>query len=89
MIHKTGRLFNINFLINKTIDEDPIISFLKDGTLPDDKAEAQILQHLATRFVLFGGLLYKKSYSGLHSDPHLRCLETGGTEERDVGDLGW
>ena len=57
-----------------------IISFLKDGTFFEDKAEAQKLQHLATRYILFEGLLYKKSYSMLHYDPYLRC------QERDAGD---
>ena len=51
------------------------MAFLKDETLPDDKVEAQKLQHLAIRDVLLEGLLYKRSYSRLHSDPYLRCLE--------------
>jgi len=59
---------------------DPIISYLKSGTLSDDKAEAQKLQHLATRYTFLGDLLYKKFYSKLHSDPYLRCL---GPEEAE------
>jgi len=55
--------------------EGPHISFLKDGTVPRDKAEAQNLQRLASRYILLGGLLYKKSYSKLHNNPYLRCLE--------------
>ena len=54
---------------------DPIISYLKNGTFPDYKVEAQKLQHIATRYTLIGELLYKKSYSRLHYDPYLRCLE--------------
>jgi len=46
--------------------------------LLEDKAGDQKLQHLATRYILLGGLLYKKSYSRLHYDPYLRCL---GPEE--------
>jgi len=42
--------------------------------LPEDKAEVQKLQHLATGYILLGGLLYKKSYSRLRNDPYLRCL---------------
>ena len=53
---------------------DPIIAYLKDGVLPDDKDEAQKLQHLATRYIFLGNVLYKKSYSKFHSDPYLRCL---------------
>ena len=52
----------------------PIIAYLKDGTLPDDIIEARKLQHLATRYILLGDMLYKKSYSNPHSDPYLRCL---------------
>ena len=53
----------------------PIISYLKDRTLPDDRAEARKLQHMATRYILFGDILYKKSYSNLYPDPYLRCLD--------------
>ena len=53
---------------------DPIISYLKNETLSDDKAKAQKLHHLATRYIILADLLYKKSYSKLHSDPYLRCL---------------
>ena len=53
---------------------DPIISYLKNGALSDNKAEAQKLQHLVTRYILQGDLLYKKSYSKMHSDPYLKCL---------------
>ena len=55
--------------------KDPIIAYLKDGTLPGDRAEARKLQHLATKYILFGVTLYKKSYSSLHSNPYLRCLD--------------
>ena len=43
--------------------KDPIIAYLKDRTLPNDKVEAQKLQHIATRYTLIGELMYKKSYS--------------------------
>ena len=50
----------------------PIVSYLKNGTLSDNKAEAQMLQHLVTRYILLGDILYKKFYSKLYSDPYLR-----------------
>ena len=53
---------------------DPIITYLKDGTLPNDKAEARKLQQLASMYTLLGDTLYKKSYSNLHPDSYLRCL---------------
>ena len=45
---------------------DLVIAYLKDGTLLNDKAEAQKLQHVVTRYMFIGELLYKKSYSKLH-----------------------
>ena len=53
---------------------NPIIAYLKDGTLLDDRVEARKLQHMATRYVLLEDILYKKSYTNLHPDPYLRCL---------------
>jgi len=38
---------------------DPIVAYLKEGTLPGDKIKAQKLQHLATRYILLGDLLTK------------------------------
>ena len=51
-----------------------MIAYLKDGSFPDDRAKVQKLLHLATRYTLFGDVLYKKSCSKLHVDPYLRCL---------------
>jgi len=55
-----------------------VISFSEDEMLPDDKVDAQKLQHLATIYVLLRGFLNKKPYSRLHSIPSLRSL---GPEE--------
>jgi hypothetical protein len=48
----------------------PIIQYLKEGTLPADRAEAHKLRIRASRFQLLGGILYKMGFSR----PHLRCL---------------
>uniref|UniRef100_A0A2N9I792 Uncharacterized protein n=1 Tax=Fagus sylvatica TaxID=28930 RepID=A0A2N9I792_FAGSY len=48
----------------------PIIRYLKEGTLPADRAEAHKLRIRASRFQLLGGILYKMGFSR----PHLRCL---------------
>jgi len=61
---------------------DPIIAYLKDGSLPDDRVEAQKLLHLTTRYMLLGDDLYKKSYYKVHADPYLRCH--GPDESRKV-----
>uniref|UniRef100_A0A2N9E2N4 RNase H type-1 domain-containing protein n=1 Tax=Fagus sylvatica TaxID=28930 RepID=A0A2N9E2N4_FAGSY len=48
----------------------PIIRYLKEGTLPADRAEAHKFRIRASRFQLLGGILYKMGFS----KPHLRCL---------------
>jgi len=47
---------------------------MKNGVLPSDKPKVKNLQHMVTRYILLGDILYKKSYFKLHSDPYLRCL---------------
>ena len=53
---------------------DTIISFLKDGTLPEDKTETQKLQHLATRYILLGESYTRSHTPGCITTPYLRCL---------------
>ncbi|KAL5551148.1 hypothetical protein UlMin_001324 [Ulmus minor] len=50
---------------------DPIISFLRDGTLPADKFEARRLRFKSARYFLDKGKLYKKGFSS----PSLLCLD--------------
>ena len=54
----------------------PIISYLKNGLLPDEKEAARKLKVQAARFVLIKDILYKRGFSR----PYLRCL---GAEEAD------
>ncbi|GKV38865.1 hypothetical protein SLEP1_g46725 [Rubroshorea leprosula] len=49
---------------------DPILSFLRDGVVPEDKQEAMKLRRKASRYALVDGVLYKRSFSL----PLLRCL---------------
>ncbi|GKU99754.1 hypothetical protein SLEP1_g12552 [Rubroshorea leprosula] len=49
---------------------DPILSFLRDGTVPEDRQEAMKLRRKASRYTLVDGILYKRSFSL----PLLRCL---------------
>ena len=53
-----------------------IISYLKDGLLPNEKEAARKLKVQAARFVLIKDILYKRGFSR----PYLRCL---GAEEAD------
>nr|XP_023910735.1 uncharacterized protein LOC112022377 [Quercus suber] len=48
----------------------PIVSYLKDGRLPDEKGEARKLRARATRYVLMDEILYRRGFS----QPYLRCL---------------
>ena len=47
-----------------------IISYLKDGVLPDDKEAARKLKVQATHFIMIKGILYKKGFSR----SYLRCI---------------
>ncbi|GLU06784.1 hypothetical protein SLE2022_237810 [Rubroshorea leprosula] len=49
---------------------DSIISFLRDGIVPEDRQEAMKLRKKASRYTLVDGVLYKRSFSL----PLPRCL---------------
>ncbi|GKV47960.1 hypothetical protein SLEP1_g54808 [Rubroshorea leprosula] len=49
---------------------DSIISFLRDGIIPEERQEAMKLRKKASRYTLVDGVLYKRSFSL----PLLRCL---------------
>ena len=48
----------------------PIVSYLKDGRLPEEKDEARKLRVRSARYVLMDEVLYKRGFS----QPYLRCL---------------
>ena len=48
----------------------PIVSFLKDGRLPEGKDEARKLRVKSARYILMDEVLYKRGFS----QPFLRCL---------------
>ena len=52
----------------------PIWSYIKDGTLPEDKMEARKLRYKAARYVDYEGSLYKRGFN----QPLLKCI--GGEE---------
>ncbi|XP_077222186.1 uncharacterized protein LOC143856029 [Tasmannia lanceolata] len=55
---------------------DPIMRYLKDGILPEDKLEARCLTTRAAHYVVHGPRLYKRSYTW----PYLRCLVPSESE---------
>ena len=48
----------------------PLVSYLKNNALPDDKEAARKLKVQAARFILIRYILYKRGFSHLY----LRCL---------------
>ena len=51
----------------------PLVSYLKNSVLPDEKEAARKLKVQAIRFVLIKDVLYKRGFSR----PYLRCLGAG------------
>ena len=49
---------------------DPILNYIKDGSLPSDKKEARSIIYKATHYTIIDGVLYKRGFSF----PLLRCL---------------
>ncbi|XP_059669126.1 uncharacterized protein LOC132314260 [Cornus florida] len=51
---------------------DPLEAYLKHGTFPNQKAEAQKLRLTAAEYSIINNQLYRKSFSG----PYLKCLSS-------------
>ncbi|VFQ68299.1 unnamed protein product [Cuscuta campestris] len=56
---------------------DDIVTFLKDGALPDDAMKAKLVRTRAPGYTLEGGKLYKRAYNGTL----LRCLQLAEAEQ--------
>ena len=48
----------------------PIISYLKEGKLPEGRDEAKKLRIKSAKYILMDEMLYKRGFS----QPYLRCL---------------
>ena len=49
----------------------PIIQYLKDGYLPEDKKQARLLRLKAARYILYDEQLYRRGFS----IPLLKCVD--------------
>ena len=72
---KVQYILSIDILEVQQIDGEanwttPIVSYLKEGLLPENKEKAQKLKIKAAKFVLMDKVLYKRSFS----QSYLRCL---------------
>ena len=54
----------------------PIVQYLKEGWLPEDKAETRKMQIRVTCFVIIDDVLYKRGYSL----PYIRCASSEETD---------
>ena len=63
-------VINVQEIGSKSDWTTPVVSYLKDGVLPDNKEAARKLKVQAARFVLIKDVLYKRGFSL----PYLRCL---------------
>ena len=55
---------------------DPIVTYIKDGSLPSDPTEARKVKIKSSRFTILNDELYKKGFS----QPYLKCLGLGDAE---------
>ena len=51
---------------------DPIVTYIKDGTLPPDPSEARKIKVRSFKFTILNDELYKRGFS----QPYLNCLDS-------------
>ena len=49
---------------------DPILKYLKEGVLPEDRKEAKSLKFRVMNYTIINDMLYKRGFTF----PYLRCL---------------
>ncbi|XP_074374200.1 uncharacterized protein LOC141714585 [Apium graveolens] len=49
----------------------PILAYIKEGSLPDEKNEARRIKYKAARYVIYDGILYRRGFSV----PLLKCID--------------
>ena len=83
---ETPKGVHIEYLERKSIDKseereiakiqickcwiDPILNFLKDGTLPEDKRTTKRIRYISNKYLIIDGNLFKREYV----IPFLACL---------------
>ncbi|XP_022041142.1 uncharacterized protein LOC110943715 [Helianthus annuus] len=67
-IHQTESVMSIS--VQEKSWMTPILDYLRDGTLPEEKGQARKLKVKALQYQVHGGKLYRKTFLG----PLLKCL---------------
>lgn len=65
ILHPTHDILTIRIVMSTQNDSDrrkPILDYLKDGMLSDDKSQAQKLQHMTAKFCEIKGVQYIKIF---------------------------
>ena len=62
--------FDVSYVQSKGSWIDPIVTYIRDGTLPVNPSEARKIRVRSSRFMILNDELYKRGFS----QPYLRCL---------------
>ena len=68
--------FDVIYVQSEASWMDPIITYIKDGNLPTDLAEARKVKVRSSRFIVLNDKLYKRGFS----QPYLKCLDPEDVE---------
>ena len=63
--------FNVSYVQSKGSWIDPIVTYIRDGTLPENPSEARKIRVRLSRFTILNDELYKRGFS----QPYLKCLD--------------
>lgn len=63
--------FDVSYVQSEGSWMDPIVIYIRDGTLPADPSEARKFKVRSSRFMILNDELYKRGFS----QPYLKCLD--------------
>ena len=63
--------FDVSYVQSKGSWIDPIVTYIRDGTLPVNPSEARKIRVRSSRFMILNDELYKRGFF----QPYLKCLD--------------